>query len=138
MASYVNDVGAAGLTSGGGITWASDTIKARIVKSTATIAKTDTTMTPYTTITGSTDFTLANKNKDTATSGKTKFGNTSTALSWTAVAAGETVMGIVIFKFVTNDAGSTPIAFIDTTDTPTNGGNITYTEGSDGLFYLSN
>jgi hypothetical protein len=56
--------------------------------------------------------------------------------SWTAVVGGSTVGYVVVFKFVTNDAGSTPIACIDVTDTPTNGGNINLTFDTTGAFYL--
>lgn len=134
MASFIYNEGANGLLSGGTIAWASDTIKARLVASSVTPAKNDTSMTGYTAI--GTDFTLANKakTKDT-TNNLVKFTNGGVALTWTAVAGGSTVGTIVLYKFVTNDAGSTPIACIDVTDTPTNGGDITYTEGSNGLFY---
>lgn len=59
--------------------------------------------------------------------------------TWTAVAGGSTVGGAVIHKFVTNDAGSTPIAFIDLTDTATNGGDITiqWDAGANKIFALN-
>jgi hypothetical protein len=44
---------------------------------------------------------------------------------WTAVAGGSTITGVVIHKFVTNDAGSTPIIYVELTDTATNGGDVT-------------
>jgi hypothetical protein len=136
MASFLTNVGASGLTSGGGITFASDTIKARLVGSGATLDKDDTSLSPTTSFAIGTDYTLANKAKATDTANdRIKFGNGGTTLTWTAVAGGSTVGWIAIFKFVSNDAGSTPIAYIDVTDTATNGGDITYTEGSDALFY---
>lgn len=46
-------------------------------------------------------------------------------------------MGYVsIFKFVTNDAGSTPIAVIDVADVATNGGDLTLTgDATNGFFF---
>jgi hypothetical protein len=62
---------------------------------------------------------------------------TAATLTWTAVAGGSTVGTVDIFKFVTNDAGSTPIASIDVTDLPTNGGDITLApDATNGFFYL--
>lgn len=133
MASFVYNNGADGLLSGGSITWASDTIKARLVASSVTPNKDDTSMTGYTVI--GTDQTLGTKTKTkNTTDDRIEF--SSAAPSWTAVAGGSTVGWIVIFKFVTDDAGSTPIAAIDVADTATNGGDLTYTPGTGGLFYL--
>lgn len=133
MASFVYNRGAKNLQNNS-IVWASDTIKARLVKSTATVNKDDTSMTGHTTITGSTDQTLGSKTftEDTTNDRIVYDAADST---WTAVASGETVQGIDIFQFVSNDAGSTPIAFIDITDLPTNGGDITLQWATTGLFY---
>jgi len=134
MASFVTNAGADGLTSGGTITWASDTIKARLVASSATLNKDDTTMTPYTAI--GTDQTLGTKTKTKDTTND-RIVFSAAALTWTAVAGGSTVGNVAIFKFVTNDAGSTPIAVIDVTDTATNGGDLTLTpDATNGFFYL--
>jgi hypothetical protein len=134
MASFVTNAGADGLTSGGAITWASDTIKARLVATSATLNKDDTTMTPYTAI--GTDQTLASKTKTKDTTNDREVFSAA-ALTWTAVAGGSTVGNVAIFKFVTNDAGSTPIAVIDVADTATNGGDLTLTpDATNGYFYL--
>lgn len=42
-----------------------------------------------------------------------------------AIAAGETIVGAFIFKFVTNDADSPVLAIYDLASTPTNGGTVT-------------
>lgn len=134
MASFVTNSGADGLTSGGAINWASDTIRARLVASSATLNKDDTSMTPYTAI--GTDQTLGSKTKTKDTTNDREVFS-SAALTWTAVAGGSTVGYVAIFKFVTNDAGSTPIAVIDVTDVPTNGSDLTLTpDPTNGLFYL--
>jgi len=133
MASFVYNEGSNGLTSGGTITYSSDTIKARLVASSVTPNKDDTSMTGYTAI--GTDQTLGtkSKSKDT-TNDRVVF--TAATLTWTAVAGGSTVGFVVIYKFVTNDAGSTPIACIDVNDTATNGGDLTLApDATNGFFY---
>lgn len=133
MASFVTNAGADGLQTGGGITYASDTIKARLVASSATLNKDDTSMTPYTAI--GTDQTLGSKTKTKDTTND-RIVYTAAALTWTAVAGGSTVGYVAIFKFVTNDAGSTPIAVIDVADVATNGGDLTLTpDATNGFFY---
>jgi hypothetical protein len=133
MASFIVNAGADGLLSGGTINWASDTIKARLVASSATVNKDDTSMTPHTAI--GTDQTLASKTKTKDTTNDRIVFDAADP-TWTAVAGGSTVGFVTIFKFVTNDAGSTPIAVLDITDTPTNGGDITIQFNADGAFYL--
>lgn len=133
MASFVYNEGANGLLSGGTLTWASDTIKARLTASSVTPNKDDTSMTGYTAI--GTDQTLGSKTK-TKDTANDRIVFDAADPTWTAVAGGSTVGTVTIFKFVTNDAGSTPIASIDITDTPTNGGDITIQFDANGIFYL--
>lgn len=133
MAYFVNNEGAKGLTSGGTIDWAADTIKARLVASSFTPDRDDTSMSGYTAI--GTDQTLASKTKTKDTTNDRIVFDAADPV-WTAVAGGSTVGWVVIFKFVTNDAGSTPIAVLDITDTATNGGDITITFSANGIFYL--
>lgn len=132
MANFVNNEGSESLQDNT-IVWASDTIKARLVASSFTPNRDDTSMTGYTVI--GTDQTLANKTrtKDTAND-RIVYDNTADIV-WTAVAGGSTIGWVVIFKFVTNDAGSTPIFVLDVTDTATNGGDITVAFHADGIGY---
>ncbi len=136
MASFVTNRGARDImdsTSGTVINWASDTIKARLVASSVTPTKDDTSMTGYTAI--GTDQTLGTKTfTEDTTNDRIVFDAADP--TWTAVAGGSTVGWVVVFKFVTNDGGSTPIAIIDVADTATNGGDITVTFASTGIFYL--
>lgn len=44
--------------------------------------------------------------------------------NFAALAAGETVIGAVMFRFVSTDANSPVYAYYDLADTPTNGGDI--------------
>ena len=136
MASFVTNRGARDLsvaTSGTQIVWASDTIKARLVATSFTPNKDDTSMTGYTAI--GTDQTLSSKTftEDTAND---RIVYDAADPTWTSVAGGSTVGFVTVFKFVTNDAGSTPIFNIDVTDTATNGGNITVTFDANGIGYL--
>lgn len=136
MASFVTNRGARDLsvaTPGTQITWASDTIKARLVASSFTPNRDDTSMTGYTAI--GTDQTLGSKTFTEDTTND-RIVYDAADPTWTAVAGGSTVGWVVIFKFVTNDAGSTPIAVIDVTDTATNGGDITVVFSTNGIFYL--
>ncbi len=114
--------------------WVNDTIKARLVASSVTPNKDDTSMTGYTAI--GTDQTVTSRaiNKDT-TNDRIQF--RAAASTWSAVAGGSTVGYIVYYKFVTNDAGSTPLFCVDVTDTATNGGDLTYTpDATNGVAYI--
>jgi hypothetical protein len=55
--------------------------------------------------------------------------------AWT-LAAGETVGGAVVIREDTNDAGSTPLFFLDHADTPTNGGTLAEVFDALGIAYL--
>jgi hypothetical protein len=58
-------------------------------------------------------------------------------VSWASLAAGETVSAAVVFYDPgTGDANCVPIAYIDLTDTPLNGGAFDISWSSSGLFYL--
>lgn len=133
MASFVFNEGANGLQSGGGITWATDAIRARLIASSVNPNKDDVAMTGYTTI--GTDQVLASKTKTKDTTNDRIVFSAAT-LAWLAVAAGATAGGVVIFKFVTNDAASIPIAFIDVADVLTNGSDLTLpADPTNGFFY---
>lgn len=134
MASFVTNVGSYSLQGQGTpVVFASDTIKARLVASSATVGKDDTSMTPYTAI--GTDQTLSSKGvANNTTDDRTQYTQSAT-LTWSAVAGGSTIGYIAVFKFVTNDAGSMPLFVFDITDTPTNGSDITWTPPSNILAY---
>lgn len=131
MASFVFNEAALQLQ-GGTITWASDTIKVRLVANSVTPNKDDTSMTGYTAI--GTDQTLGSKTKTKdATNDRIVYDGAD--VSYTAVTSVSTIGWIIVYKFVTNDAGSTPIVCIDVTDTPTNGGDISVPWAATGIFY---
>ena len=116
MANGMYNIGKQGLIDGT-IDMDTNVIKARLVKDTYTFSNTDTSLTPITKITGTTDQTLGSR---TVTDGVFDAADP----TFTAVAGGETITAWVVFKFVTNDADSIPIGFLDLTDTPTNGSDI--------------
>jgi hypothetical protein len=104
---------------------------ARLTASSFTPDQDNTSMTGYTAI--GTDVTLGAKQKATnTTDNRIQFTNTAD-LVWTAVASG-TVRWVTIYKFVTNDEGSTPIAIIDITSCVANGSDITL-PAQTALFY---
>lgn len=55
---------------------------------------------------------------------------------WTSLGAGATIAGAVLIKENTTDADSRLIAFLDFTDTATNGGDFTIQWHTDGIIYL--
>jgi hypothetical protein len=119
MASYWFNQGA-NKVGDGTVVWTSATIKARLVASVP--ARTITSMTGQTAI-GS-DPTLGTKSisKDD-TNNQIKY--VAANPTWSAVAAGSTVAGVIVYAFITDDANSIPLCVHDVTDTPTNGGDIT-------------
>lgn len=60
-------------------------------------------------------------------------------VTWTALggAANDTIGAAVVYKHVTNDTDSIPIAYIDLTDTPTNGGDVTIQWNVEGIVQLT-
>lgn len=134
MASFVYNRGALQICGEAtAIDWESDTIKARLTASSVTPNKDDTSMTGYTAI--GTDQTLGTKTRaEDTTNDRVVFDAADP--TWTAVAGGSTIGTVTIYKFVTDDAGSTPICSIDISDTATNGGDVTITFAATGVFYL--
>ena len=132
MASFVTDAGSIGLQNAS-ITWSSATIKARLVSSSVTPTKGSAVMTGLTAI--GTDQTLGSKTGPTTDGTNHRTAYDAADPTWTAVAGGSTAGWVVVYKFVTNDGDSIPIAVLDVTDTPTNGGDIGVTFDSTGIFY---
>ena len=129
MANGVYDTGRNGIMAGT-IIFGSVSIKARLVPSSYTPSYgTGTSMTPIGAGIG-TDQTLGTKSVGNDTTTHFSFFKAADP-TWTAVAGGSTVAAVVIYKFVTNDAGSTPLVYLDVTDTATNGGDITIQFASD-------
>lgn len=130
MASSMYSIGKQGLIDGT-IDMDTNTIKVRQVTSSYTFSAAHTTMTDVGAGVG-TDQTLGSK---TVTGGVFDAADA----TFTAVAAGSTINALVLYKFVTNDAGSTPIAYIEVTDTATNGGDITWQwdSGANKIFALT-
>jgi hypothetical protein len=117
------------------INWGSDTIKARLSRtSESSISKDATAMTGI----GDAaigDQTLASKTGPTEDQTNDRVGYSSGVITFTAVTGAE-VDKVVVFKFVTNDAGSTPIAVFNISPAITpNGGNIVVTPAAAGMFY---
>ncbi len=58
-------------------------------------------------------------------------------VTWTALGSGATIGGAILLKEVTNDGASPLIAFMDLTDTATNGGDITIAWNASGILTLT-
>lgn len=59
-------------------------------------------------------------------------------LTWTALGSGATIAGMILVKEgVSNDTTTRLIAYLDVTDTSTNGGDITFTFDAEGIIQFS-
>ena len=59
-------------------------------------------------------------------------------LTWTTLGSGATIAAMVVIKEgVSNDTTSRLIAYLDVTDTPTNGGDIAFTFDAEGIIQFS-
>lgn len=131
MASFVYNKGAFGLANGG-ITYASDTIKARLIASSASPDKDDADLSAGYTAIG-TDQTLGSKTR-TEDDANDRVVFDAGDPTFAAIVTGSTVGWCIVYK---DDGGNgVPIAAIDITDTPTNGGDITIQFAATGIFYL--
>lgn len=113
-----------------------DVIKIRLlnIATDYTFSATDASMTPVIKYSGTTDQTLGSI---TVTNGV--FDAADAVFTAVAISGVKTVGGLAVFKFVTNDAGSFPVAYIDGfTAVSPNGGNITvqFDNGSNRIFAL--
>lgn len=137
MASFMYDVAKQAFLDGA-IDLNTDTIKVRLVSDADYTASTShTAMTSVTKYGASTDDTITSP---TITNGVFDAADDAAAFSSVAIDGVKTVDALVIFKFVTDDAGSTPILYIDlaTSVTP-NGGDIgiTWDSGANKIFALN-
>jgi hypothetical protein len=126
--------GALGLQDGS-IVWSSATIKARLSRTSENAISKDATV-----MTGlgiaATDITLGTKTGPTEDQATDRIKYSSANPSFAAVASGAEVDKLIIFKFVTNDAASIPIAVVSlTTPITPNGGDINVTWDAQGAFY---
>lgn len=112
-----------------------DTIKVRAVADAGyTFSAAHTAMTSVTKYVGTTDATLATK---TTTGGTFDAADLAPAFSALSQDGANNIDALVIFKFVTDDAGSTPIGYIDlTTSLTPNGGDVNITWNASGIFAI--
>ena len=122
----------------GAIDFNTDTIRVRAVSDADyTASAAHTAMTSVTKYTGSTDVAL---DTPTITDGILDAADDPDAYPSLAIDGAKTVDALVVFKFVTNDAGSTPILYIDLAASVTpNGGDIgiTWDSGANKIFALN-
>lgn len=134
MAGFLFNRGALGLLDGS-IDWENDTIRARLSRtSESSIDKDATAMTGLGL--SATSMSLAGcdgPNEDTAND---RIAYDFTDPTFEAVEAGDEVDKYIVYKHVTDDAGSTPIAVIELNPARTpNGGDISVTVPAGGAFY---
>lgn len=148
MALVYNE-GAMQLSSNGSVSWSADTIDILLVKSSYTPNVDDAIATVVAgEITGVSGYTgghagagrktLASKTKTKSDANDRIVFDAADPSVWTSLGAGDTIGGAVIIKRGSvSDADAVPICFIDLTNTPTNGGNITVAFDAVGIFVLS-
>lgn len=126
--------GALGLLNGT-ITWSSATIKARLSRTSENSISKDALV-----MTGlglsATDLALGAKTGPTEDQALDRIVFGCGNPTFAAVATGAEVDKIIVYKFVTNDADSIPIATVAITPITPNGGDIAVTVAAAGLFYL--
>lgn len=131
MANFAYNEGVSQLLSGS-INWSSDTIKCRLIASTATPNKDDTSLASGYTAIG-TDQTLASKSR-TKDNTNDRVVYDAADPTFTAVASGSTIGWAIVYK---DDGGNgVPIAALDVVNTATTGGNATITFDTAGIFYF--
>jgi len=113
-----------------------NTIKVRAVSDADyTFSDAHTAMTSVTAYSGTTDPTISTSKTTTAG----VFDAADMSAAWSAVAQDgvKLINALVVYKFVTDDAGSTPIGYIDlTTSFTPNGGDINLTFNASGIFKI--
>lgn len=131
VATFSFNDGIAGLANGT-INWASDTIKARLVVSSVTPARHDTSISGYTAI--GTDQTLTSKTsvKDTALDRAVL---SAANPVFASPGVGNSIGTVVIYKFVTDDAHSIPLFCLELPVTVTDGTAVLIAIANTGLCY---
>lgn len=148
MASKFYDGGVYGIVHRD-IDFASDTIKLMLVTSSYSFVQTESAMTNAAAaelnVTGYTSGfasasrrTLSSKTITNDTTNHRCVLDAADPTTWTSVATGATIAGAVVYKHLTSDAASTPIAFLDFTDTATNGSDFSVVFDALGIGYFQN
>ena len=96
------------------------------------------TLTSLTTVTGiGTDVALSSL-AIVREDGSTRVLFKSSNITWTSIATGSTIEGVVFYKDKGGDSSHVPICLHDVTATPTNGGTVSLTLSSGIVFSLTN
>lgn len=132
---FLFNAGALGLADGT-IDWENDTIRCRLVESGDSPDPDATAMTGLG-VTGN-DQVLGSKDGPTKDDSGDRITYAAGDPTFTAQTLGDPVNKMIIFKFVTDDAGSTPIACVDIEEKTPNGGDIEVQFASGICFYLDN
>jgi hypothetical protein len=146
MASGVYNEGANQIRQGGSVDWDTDTIKIMLVDDGYAFDPDHDTVSDFTAdeisvtgyangFSGAGRKTLASCTVTKNTTDDRIIYDAADPSAWT-LSAGVTIGGAIVYKHITDDATSVPIAFLDFTDTPTNGGTFTITFDAAGVFYL--
>ena len=120
----------------GTLNWDTNTIRALLVNGSASYNRTHDTVSDITANELSQATRVDLVTSAPADNGTTRIIFDATDIVFNSQTSGQTVGACIIYKFITNDAGSLLIAFVDGTNITTDGSNITVTFPADGVFGL--
>ncbi len=127
------------LLNAGTLLWTSDTIRVMLVNASATYNRTHDFVNDLTAneLSGGSYARQTLGSKTSADNGTDKWIFDAADAIFTAVAGGQTAGAAIVYKFITNDAASPILAFVDGVDVVANGGDITVQFAATGIFYIS-
>ena len=127
------------LLNAGTLNWGSDTIRILLVNASSTYNRTHDFVDDIVAneLSGGSYARQALASKTSTDNGTDKWIFDAADPVFSSVASGQTAAAAIVFKFITNDAASPLLAFIDGVDVVANGGDITVQFASTGIFYLS-
>lgn len=128
------------LLNAGTLNWGSDTIRIALVNASATYSRTHGFLSAAISTNELSGGSYARQTLGTKTSadnGTDKWIFDAADATFTAVAGGQTAGAAIVYKFITNDAASPVLAFVDGVDVVANGGDITVQFASTGILYIS-
>ena len=127
------------LLNAGTLSWTSDTIRILLVSNSATYNRTHDFVNDVVAneLSGGSYARQTLAGKTSADNGTDKWIFDATDPTFTAVAGSQTVGAAIVYKFITNDAASPVLAFLDGSDIATNGGDVTVTFAATGVFHIT-
>jgi hypothetical protein len=126
------------LLNAGTLDWSSDTIRIMLLDDTATYNRAHDFVDDIVAdeLSGGSYARQTLGTKTSADNGTTRWNWDAADPVFTAVAGSQTVGSAVVYKFITDDASSPLLAYLDGTNIATNGGDVTVTFPANGIFSI--